>query len=68
MRPKLLTTKVSGCHPIPVILRASRRGRQARWAAAASVMRPGLKIWAGPLAESHSPGTAQTGIAGTAHA
>ena len=30
MRPKLLVTKVSGCYPIPVILRASSRGRQAR--------------------------------------
>jgi len=30
MRPKLPATKVSGCYPIPVILRASSRGRQAR--------------------------------------
>jgi len=28
MRLKLLATKVSGCHPIPVILRARSRGRQ----------------------------------------
>jgi hypothetical protein len=30
MRPKLLATKVNGSYPIPVILRASSRGRQAR--------------------------------------
>jgi hypothetical protein len=30
MRPKLLAIQVSGCHPIPVILLASSRGRQAR--------------------------------------
>jgi hypothetical protein len=30
MRPKLLAIQVSGCHLIPVILRASSRGRQER--------------------------------------
>jgi len=30
VRPKLPATKVSGCYPIPVILRASSRGRQER--------------------------------------
>ena len=30
MRPKLLAIKVSGCHLIPVILRASSRGRQGK--------------------------------------
>jgi hypothetical protein len=29
MRPNLLAIKVSGCHLVPVILRASSRGRQA---------------------------------------
>jgi len=38
MRPKLLAIKVSGCHPIPVILRASSRGRQARTGGQARVM------------------------------
>jgi hypothetical protein len=37
IRPKLLATKVNGCHLVPVILRASSRGRQAGWAFA-SVM------------------------------
>jgi len=30
VRPKLPAIKVSGRYPIPVILRASSRGRQAR--------------------------------------
>ena len=30
MHPKLVAIKVNGCHPIPAILRASSRGRQAR--------------------------------------
>jgi len=38
MPPKLLATKVSGCHLVLVILRASSRGRPARWAATANVM------------------------------
>jgi hypothetical protein len=34
MRPKLLAIKVSGGHLVPVILRASSRGRQVGWASA----------------------------------
>ena len=30
MRPKLVAIRVSGCHLVPVIVRASGRGRQAR--------------------------------------
>jgi hypothetical protein len=38
MRPKLLAIKVSGGHPVSVILRASSRGRQARMGGQARVM------------------------------
>jgi hypothetical protein len=38
IRPKLQAIKMSGCHPIPVILRASSRGRQARMGGQARVM------------------------------
>jgi len=55
MRPKLPAVKVSRCHPIPVILRASSR-----------MMCPSPRIWAGSLPESHSRGIAQAGMAGAA--
>jgi len=58
--------EVSGCHLVLVMLRlvaaAARQGR----AATARVTCPSLTIWAGSLPESHSRGTAQTGIAGAA--
>jgi hypothetical protein len=46
--------KVSGGHLVPVIVRASGRGRQAGWAATARVMWPRLRIKAESLLESHS--------------
>jgi hypothetical protein len=44
MRPKLLAIQVSGCHPIPVILRASSRGRQTNKGGQAHLIWPSLKI------------------------